>query len=64
MSKPDQRELVKLVKQECRAFAAVLLAAAKKRFESIWDYIQCLELIDPLGPALDVYRVCDPASLV
>lgn len=55
MRKPDQRDLVKLVKQECRAFAAVLLAAAKQRFASIWDYIQSLELIDPLGPALEVY---------
>ena len=49
MTDAGQSELVKLVKQECRAFASVLIASVKKRLEPYWSYIQSLELIDPLG---------------
>lgn len=48
-------ELVKLVKQEARAFASVFVASVKERLKDIWDYIQALELIDPMGPELERY---------
>ena len=52
-------DLVKLVKRECRAFAGVLVASIKERLAKTWPYIQALELIDPLGPALDRYATTD-----
>ena len=44
--------LVDLVKNECHAFAAVLLQSVKERLKPTWDHIQALELVDPLGPDL------------
>ena len=48
-------DLVKLVKQECRAFSSVLVSSIKERLKTTWNYLQALELIDPLGPDLDRY---------
>ena len=50
MDELGKGDLVKLVKRECRAFGGVLVASVKERLEATWDYIQALELIDPLGP--------------
>ena len=52
MIEDGKEDLVKLVKKECRAFCSVMVSSAKKRLESTWNYIQALELIDPLGPEL------------
>ena len=59
MEKLHKNDLVKLVKRECRAFAAVFVASVKERLAATWDYIQALELIDPLGPDLDRYATTD-----
>ena len=48
-----------VVKKECRAFASVLVASLKERLKNIWNYIQALELIDPLGPSIDRYATTD-----
>lgn len=58
MTDAGQSDLVKLVKQECRAFASVLIASVKKRLEPYWSYIQSLELIDPLGKLLGYIMLC------
>ena len=55
MQYEERRELVKLVKKECRAFCSVFLESVKNRLAATWDHIQALELIDPLGPELEVY---------
>ena len=55
MSSAGKDELVDLIKKECRAFAGVLVASIKQRLSADWNYVQALELIDPLGPALDRY---------
>lgn len=48
-------DLVKLLTKECNAFCSVMVFAQKLRLAPYWDTIQCLELIDPSGPALDQY---------
>jgi len=55
MDELGKGDLVKLVKRECRAFAGVLIASVKERLSATWDYIQALELIDPLGPEPERY---------
>ena len=45
-----KRELVAAVKKEARAFASIFVVSVKRRLSSTWNYLQCLELIDPLGP--------------
>ena len=47
--------LVELVKREARAFASIFVASVKERLKPTWNYIQALELIDPMGPELDRY---------
>ena len=47
--------LVAVVKKEARSFSSIFVASVKARLSSTWDYIQCLELIDPLGPDPLVY---------
>ena len=59
MEELHKSELVKLVKRECRAFSSVLVASVKERLTKTWNYIQALELIDPLGPDLDRYATAD-----
>ena len=51
-------DLVDLVKKECRAFASVFVASVKERLSSTWNYIQSLELVDPMGP--DTARYATP----
>ena len=46
-------DLIKLIKKECRAFASIIVTVLRHRLRSIWQYIQCLELIDPKGPDMD-----------
>ena len=48
----DYSDLIDFVKQECRSFAGVFLAAVRKRLEPTWNWIQAVELIDPRGPDL------------
>ena len=48
----EDEDLCGLVKKECRAFASVFVTSVKERLSSIWDHLQALELIDPLGPEL------------
>jgi hypothetical protein len=48
-------DLVNLVKKEARAFASVFVTSVKERLKNTWDYIQALELIDPMGPELERY---------
>ena len=50
MKEQHKDDLIDLVKTECRSFAGVLLASVRKRLEPTWNWIQCLELIDPRGP--------------
>ena len=59
MKAQDKHELIALVKKECRAFCAVLVGSVKERLSTTWNYIQALELIDPLGP--DLARHTTPA---
>ena len=47
-----KEDLVKLVVKECCAFASVMLISVKRRLAPTWNYIQALELVDPLGPEL------------
>ena len=55
MEAADKGELIKLVKMECRAFSSIIVRVLRSRLRSIWQHIQALELIDPLGPDLDQY---------
>ena len=48
-------DLVNMIKTECRSFASVFHHSAKERLKSTWNYIQCLELIDPMGPDFKTY---------
>ena len=50
-----KQELAAAVKKEARSFASIFVSSVKRRLSSTWDYIQCLEIIDPLGPALTTY---------
>ena len=58
MAKGKDR-LVKLVKKECRAFCSILVAAMRRRLRTIWNHIQALELIDPLGPDLTTHATAE-----
>ena len=51
----NKTELVKLVKEEARAFTTVFVASVKDILSVTWDYIQALDLIDPMGPELEKY---------
>ena len=55
MKEEGKHELVRLLKKECRSFASILVKVLRSRMRSIWQYIQCLELIDPLGPEMEHY---------
>ena len=55
----DKVDLVAAVKKEARSFASIFAASVKSRLSSIWNYLQCLELIDPLGPELTTYATRD-----
>ena len=55
MKAVGKRNLVAVVKKEARSFSSIFVASVKARLSSTWDYIQCLELIDPLGPDPLVY---------
>jgi hypothetical protein len=50
MEAENKNELVAVVKREARSFASVFVASVKRRLSSTWNHLQCLELIDPLGP--------------
>ena len=50
-----KQDLVAAVKKEARVFASIFVLSVKRRLSSTWNYIQCLELIDPLGPELATY---------
>ena len=50
-----KHDLVVVVKREARSFSSIFVASVKARLGSTWNYIQCLELIDPLGPELLTY---------
>jgi hypothetical protein len=45
----DKGELVAVVKKEARAFTSIFVTSVKRRLSTTWNYLQCLELIDPLG---------------
>ena len=62
MEEEGKGDLVKLVKKECRAFCSVMVDSVKGRLQSIWNHIQALELIDPLGPELLRYTLTHPRS--
>ena len=49
----EKHDLIRLVKQECRSFASIIVRVLRSRLRSIWQHIQALELIDPLGPELE-----------
>ena len=55
MKSEGEDELVRLICIECRTFADILVRSVRGRLDSIWNYIQALELIDPLGPDLGQY---------
>ena len=55
MKAVGKHNLVAVVKKEARSFSSIFVASVKERLSSTWDYIQCLELIDPLGPDPLVY---------
>ena len=59
MLSKGKRQLVKLVKQECRAFCSILVAAMRRRLRTIWFHIQSLEIIDPLGPDLATHATAE-----
>ena len=50
-----KNDLVAVVKREARAFSSIFVTSVKERLSSTWNHIQCLELIDPLGPDLITY---------
>ena len=55
MMETGKDELLRLVEKESRAFASVMVTSLKERLRSTWNHIQSLELVDPLGPDLDLY---------
>ena len=55
MEVKNKSDLVRLVKQECRSFSSVLVASLCSRMRPTWQYLQAMELIDPLGPDMDQY---------
>ena len=58
MTRQGKQPLVKLVCLECRSFCSVLIDAVRARLKPTWDYIQALELVDPMGP--DMTRFAKP----
>ena len=50
-----KNDLIAVVKREARAFSSIFVTSVKERLSSTWNHIQCLELIDPLGPDLITY---------
>ena len=54
MEDKGKDELVTFVSQECRLFTPVLVTSLRSRMQLIWQYLQTMELIDPLGP-MDKY---------
>ena len=50
MEADGKSALVAVVKKEARAFASIFVGSVKRRLSATWNHIQCLELIDPLGP--------------
>ena len=59
MEEAGKEKLVDLIKKECRAFAVMIVASMKERLSADWNYIQTLELIDPLGPSLELRATDD-----
>ena len=55
MMETGKDELLRLVEKESHAFASVMVTSLKERLRSTWNHIQSLELVDPLGPDLDLY---------
>ena len=55
METEGKDDLVTLLKKECRSFASIIVRVLRRRLRSTWQYIQALELIDPLGPELELY---------
>ena len=53
-TKEKMRQLVAFVSQECRLFTPVLVTSLRSRMKPIWQYLQTMKLIDPLGP-MDQY---------
>ena len=58
MNDQGKDDLVDLTKRELRSFAGLLLASVRERLAPTWNWIQCLELIDPRGP--DISRFGTP----
>ena len=40
MEENDKQDLVKLIKQECRSFASILVTVLRSRLRNYWQYIQ------------------------